>query len=137
MGRVLGLDLGTKRIGVAISDPDQRVATPIEVVARSGDRQRDHRTLAGLVDEWEAERVVVGLPLSLDGSTGPAAQAALAEVDAIAAVVGVPVDTTDERLTTVTANRVLDELDVRGPARRKVVDKLAAAVILQTWLDAR
>jgi putative Holliday junction resolvase len=137
VGRVLGLDLGTKRIGVAISDPDRRVATPIEVVTRSGDRARDHRAIAALVDEWEAERVVVGLPLSLDGSTGPAAQAALAEVDELAGVVGVPVDTTDERMTSVTANRALDALDVRGPARRKVVDKVAAAVILQSWLDAR
>jgi putative Holliday junction resolvase len=137
VGRVLGLDLGTKRIGVAISDPDRRVATPIEVVTRSGDRARDHRAIAALVDEWEAERVVVGLPLSLDGSTGPAARAALAEVDELAAVVGVPVDTADERMTSVTANRALDELDVRGPARRKVVDKVAAAVILQSWLDAR
>jgi putative Holliday junction resolvase len=137
VGRVVGLDLGTKRIGVAVSDPDRRVATPIEVVARSGDRQRDHRAIAGLVQEWEAERVVVGLPLSLDGSTGPAAQAALAEVDELAAVVGVPVDTADERMTSVTANRALDALDVRGPARRRIVDKVAAAVILQSWLDAR
>lgn len=137
MGRVLGIDLGTKRIGVAISDPDQRVATPIEVVTRSGDRARDHRAIGALVREWEAERVVVGLPLSLDGSTGPAAQAALAEVDELTGVVGVPVDTTDERMTSVTANRALDELDVRGPARRRVVDKVAAAVILQSWLDAR
>jgi putative Holliday junction resolvase len=136
VGRVLGIDLGTKRIGIAISDPDRRVATPIEVVTRSGDRARDHRAIAGLVHEWEAERVVVGLPLSLDGSTGPAAQAALAEVDELARVVGVPVDTTDERMTSVTANRALDELNVRGPARRKVVDKVAAAVILQSWLDA-
>lgn len=137
VARVLGIDLGTKRIGVAISDPDQRVATPIEVVTRSGDRARDHRAIATLVQEWEAERVVVGLPLSLDGSTGPAAQAALAEVDELAGVVGVPVDSTDERMTSVTANRALDELNVRGPARRKVVDKVAAAVILQSWLDAR
>jgi putative Holliday junction resolvase len=137
VGRVLGIDLGTRRIGVAISDPDQRVATPIEVVTRSGDRTRDHRAIAALVGEWEAERVVVGLPLSLDGSTGPAARAALVEVDELARVVGVPVDTTDERMTSVTANRTLDELDVRGPARRKVVDKVAAAVILQSWLDAQ
>jgi putative Holliday junction resolvase len=137
VGRVLGLDLGTKRIGVAISDPDQRVATPIEVVTRSGDRARDHRVIAGLVDEWDAERVVVGLPLSLDGSTGPAAQSALAEVAELAGVLGVPVDTTDERMTSVTANRALDALDVRGRARRNVVDKIAAAVILQSWLDAR
>lgn len=137
VGRVLGLDLGTKRIGVAVSDPDGRVATPVEVVVRTGDRARDHRTIAGLVGEWEAERVVVGLPLSLDGSMGPAATAAVAEVDELAAVVGVPVETSDERLTTVTADRALMEMHLDAKARRKVVDKVAAAVILQSWLDGR
>ena len=133
--RALGVDLGTKRIGVALSSGT--LATPFEVVARSGDRRRDHRRLAELADEAEAEVVVVGLPLSLDGTAGPAAERALAEVDELAAVVGRPVETWDERLSTVTAERSLREQDVRGPARRAVVDKVAAAVILQSWLDAR
>jgi putative pre-16S rRNA nuclease len=137
VGRVLGIDLGTKRIGVAISDPDRRVATPIEVLTRSGDRARDHRAIAALVEEWEAERVVVGLPLSLSGKMGPAATAAVAEAEELAAVVGVPVETSDERLTTVTADRTLMAMNLRADARRRVVDKVAAAVILQTWLDAR
>jgi putative Holliday junction resolvase len=135
VGRVLGLDLGSARIGVAVSDPDGTVASPIEVVARTGDRARDHRRIAELVTEWEADRVVVGLPTSLDGTLGPAATAAVAEAHELAAVVGVPVDTHDERLTTVTAERALSAMQVKGRAKRAVVDKVAAAVILQSWLD--
>jgi putative Holliday junction resolvase len=137
VGRVLGLDLGSARIGVAVSDPDCRVASPIEVVARTGDRGRDHRRIADLVAEWEAERVVVGLPISLDGTLGPAARTAAAEVEELATALRVPVETHDERLTTVTADRALSSMNVRGKARRQVVDKVAAAVILQSWLDAR
>lgn len=137
MGRVVGVDLGTKRIGVAVSDPDRRVASPIEVIVRSGDRARDHRAIAEFVREWEAERVVVGLPLSLSGRMGPAASAAVAEVEELAAVVGVPVETHDERLSTVTADRSLMAMNLKADARRRVVDKVAAAVILQSWLDKR
>ena len=133
--RAIGVDLGTKRIGVALSAGT--LATPYEVVTRSGDRTRDHRRIAELADEAEADVVVVGLPLSLDGSVGAAARRALDEADELAEVVGRPVETWDERLSTVTAERSLQAQDVRGRARRNVVDKLAAAVILQSWLDAR
>ena len=136
MGRVLALDLGSKRIGVAVSDPDRRVASPIEVVARSRDRAGDHRRIAALVDEWEADRVVVGLPLSLDGGTGPAAKAAEAEARELAAALPVPVETFDERLTTVAADRSLMELDMKADERRRVVDKVAAAILLQSWLES-
>lgn len=132
--RAIGIDLGSKRIGVALSSGT--LATPYEVVARSGDRRRDHRRIAELADEAEAEVVVVGVPLSLDGTVGPAAQRALDEVDQLAEVVGRPVETWDERLSTVTAERSLIAQDLRAPARRRVVDKVAAAVILQSWLDA-
>jgi putative Holliday junction resolvase len=135
--RALGLDLGSKRIGVAIADSAGRVATPYEVVARSGDRARDHRRIAELAAEAEAGQLVVGLPLSLDGSIGPAAEAALAEADELAAATGLPVATWDERLTTVTADRSLQVMGRRAPERRKVVDKVAAAVMLQAWLDQR
>jgi putative Holliday junction resolvase len=137
VGRTLGLDLGTKRIGVAVSDPDGRVASPIDVLTRTGDRARDHRRIAALVEEWGAEQVVVGLPLSLSGKIGPAASAAVAEVEELAEVVGVPVVTHDERLSTVTADRSLTAMNVKAGARRRVVDKVAAAVILQSWLDSR
>ena len=139
--RALGLDLGSKRIGVAVSDSDGRVATPIEVVHRSGNRQVEHRVLADLAEEWEVEAVVGGIPYSLDGATGPMAQAMAAEAAELPRVLGarggVPVETYDERLTTVTAERTLREQDLRAPQRRTVVDMVAAAVMLQGWLDAR
>jgi putative Holliday junction resolvase len=133
--RALGIDLGSKRIGVALSDSDGRVATPYEVVARSGDRGRDHRRLRELAEEVEAEVVVVGVPYRLDGTVGPAAEGALREADELACTVGVPVETYDERLTTVAAERSLMEMNMKADARRRVIDKVAAAVILQAWLD--
>ena len=135
--RALGIDLGSKRIGVALSDSAGSLATPYEVVPRSGDRHRDHRRIAALAEEAGAERLVVGLPLSLDGSQGPAARAALAEADELATVTGLPVEVWDERLTTVSADRDLMALDMKAPARRRVIDKVAAAVMLQAWLDHR
>lgn len=137
--RVLGIDLGSRRIGVAVSDPGGVLASPVTVLPRSGDRSADHRAIAALAAEWEAGRVVVGLPLSLDGSMGPAARAAAEEADALAGVVGVPVEVADERLTTVTADRAMREAAPRKGARdrRRTIDAAAAAVLLQTWLDGR
>lgn len=135
--RALGLDLGEKRIGVAVSDRSGTVASPLTVITRSGSRRRDHARIAELVRDEEAELVVVGLPLTMAGELGRAATAAVAEGESLATVVGVPVATHDERLTTVTAERALAEGGVRGRARRQVVDKVAAAVILQSWLDRR
>jgi len=134
--RALGLDLGSKRIGVAISDSRGSLATPIEVLKRVGDRKREHRTIADLVEEWEAEIVVVGMPYSLDGSMGPAAKLCLSESKALGDALTVPVVTYDERLSTVTAERSLKEQNMLGDARRRVIDKVAASVILQAWLDA-
>ena len=135
--RAVGIDLGSKRIGVAISDSDGTVATPYEVIQRSGDRDRDRRAIAGIVAEVEAEILVVGLPLSLDGTEGRAAQGARHEAGLLESVVDVPVVLHDERLTTVTAERMLMEQNLKAPERRKVVDKVAAAVLLQAWLDGR
>jgi putative Holliday junction resolvase len=133
--RALGLDLGSRRIGVAVSDSDGRVATPVTTVVRTRDRAGDHRAIADLVAEWEAGIVVVGLPLSLDGSVGPAARGVLDEVEVLEAALAVPVDTVDERFTTVTAHRQLREQGVKGRDRAAVVDRAAAAVLLQAWLD--
>ena len=133
--KVVGLDLGTARVGVAASDSSGLVATPREVLARTGDRAADLAAIVRTVEELEAELVVVGLPLSMDGSLGPAARAAADEAEALREALGVPVETYDERLTTVTADRSLKELRVKGRARRRVVDQVAAAVILQAWLD--
>ena len=135
VGRVMGVDLGSKRIGIAISDRSGTIASPFTVIQRSGSVKKDHYAIAALVAEEECERVVVGLPLSLDGSLGRAAQAALSEADRLATVVNVPVETYDERLTTVSADRALMEAKMRADARRRVVDKVAAAVMLQSWID--
>ncbi len=135
--RAVGVDLGAKAHRVALCDSGGTVASPFEVVTRTGDRQRDHRRLADLVAEAEAEVVVVGVPYSLDGSIGPAAKRALAEVEVLRRALGVPVETYDERLSTVTAHRSLREMNVDAATRRRVVDKVAAAVILQAWLDHR
>lgn len=131
-GRVIGIDLGDSRVGIALSNPDRTVASPLQVLKRSGEL---HREIAGLVDEWEANRVVVGLPLSLDGRVGPAAKKALAEVDRLGATLRVPVETYDERLTTVSAERLMTEAGLDSRNQRKVVDKIAAAILLQAWLD--
>jgi putative Holliday junction resolvase len=135
--RVVALDLGERRIGVAVSDRAGTVAVPHDTVRRSGDPVADREAIAGLVADLEAERVVVGLPLSLDGSYGPAARRAEEEAKALADALTVPVELADERLTTVTANRSLAASGVRARDRRRAVDQLAATVLLQAWLDAQ
>jgi putative Holliday junction resolvase len=138
--RVVGIDLGERRVGVAVSDSDGTLASPYEVIERSGDARRDHAEIERIVTEVGASKVVVGLPLSLDGTLGPAAQAAQTEADRIAGAVGVPVETHDERLTSVSAGRSLARSGLRRGARREArrgsVDKVAAAVMLQSWLDS-
>ena len=137
-GRVVGVDLGSKRVGVAVSDAGGVLASPYEVLERTGDLARDRARLKSIVEEVEAVRVVVGLPLSMDGSVGRAATAALEEAEVLAGVLApVPVETFDERLTTVSADRSMMQRKMDAKARRKVVDKVAAAVLLQAWLDRR
>ena len=134
--RALGLDLGERRVGVAVCDSAGTVATPVETLVRTGDPDRDLRAIADQVRQWEAEIVVVGLPISLDGSEGPAARTARAEIGRLERLLEVPVVSYDERLTTVIAERSLMEQQMKAPQRRGVVDRVAAAVILQSWLDA-
>jgi putative holliday junction resolvase len=134
--RALGVDLGERRIGLALSDPSRTVASPHEVLRRSGDPVVDRRAIVDTARDLGANVIVVGLPLSLSGRTGPAAKAALAEVEALRAIAGgIDVVVQDERLTTVTAERALGEARMRRNARRNVVDKVAAAVMLQAWLE--
>lgn len=132
--RALGLDLGAKRIGIAVSAGT--VATPVDTVHRCGDRPREHRKITDLVEEWEAEIVVVGLPYNMDGSIGPMAKKYQTEAKVLGDTLDVPVVLYDERLTTVSAERSLMEQNMNAEARRKVVDQLAAAVMLQAWLDS-
>ena len=135
--RAVGIDLGEKRIGVAISDSGGSLATPYEVVTRTGSRDEDHRRIKAIVEEVEAEIVVVGLPLSLDGTEGKAAQGARQEAEAIGQTISVPIELHDERLTTVEAERILKEQGLDAAERRNVVDKVAAALLLQAWMEGR
>jgi putative pre-16S rRNA nuclease len=136
MARVLGVDLGSRRIGLACSDATGTIATPLRVLERSGDRARDHRAIVEVARDEEAERIVVGWPLSMSGDEGPAARAARAEADALQELAGdVAVVLHDERLTTVTAERSLLESGMRRDARTKVRDAVAAAVMLQSYLE--
>lgn len=135
--RVVALDLGARRIGVAVSDPTGTLASPYTVVERSADRAADHLRLAAIVEEVGAGHVVVGMPLSLSGAAGPAAEAAASEIAALSGVVGVGVEAVDERFSTVAAHRSLSAQGMDGRRRRRVVDQAAAAVVLQAWLDRR
>jgi putative holliday junction resolvase len=132
---VLGLDLGQSRIGVAISDPDRRVAVALGTI-RTG-APDDVKAIAALVREHSVEEIVVGHPLSLSGGKGEAADHAEKFAVALRSVLAVPVALEDERLSTVQAERELAAAGVRGRRRREVVDQSAAAVILQSYLDKR
>jgi putative holliday junction resolvase len=134
----VGVDVGTVRVGVAASDPGALLATPLRTVARTQDDDgSDVAQIAGLVDELAAVEVVVGLPRTLAGAEGPAAQAARTYAGRLAVrVAPVPVRLVDERLTTVDAHRSLRESGVDGRRQRAVVDQAAAVLILQAALDA-
>lgn len=131
--RALGLDLGEARIGVAISDAGARLALPMGTV-RTG-APHDLKTIAGIVSENEVSVVIVGLPLSMSGDPGPAARKAAEFAAALRAVLSVPVELQDERLSTIEAERALRAAGARKGMRRAVVDRTAAAVILQAYLD--
>lgn len=131
---MLALDIGEVRIGVAISDPDRRVAVPAGTIRVAGAPQ-DLKTVAALVEEHGAGEVVVGHPLSLTGASGPAAKRAEEFARALGAFLGIPVHLQDERLSTVEAERNLKAAGASAEARRKAVDQAAATLILRTYLD--
>ena len=136
-GRRLAVDVGTVRIGVAVSDPDGILATPVETVRR--DRGTGHlRRLAALVEELAVVEVVVGLPRTLSDRAGSSADDAVAVAEALAARISpVPVRLADERLTTVSAARSLRDAGMRAREQRGMIDQAAAVAILQGWLDQR
>lgn len=133
--RALGLDVGQKTIGVAVSDETGLIATPLRTLGRQS-VARDAAALVSLAQELGAGTVVVGLPLDLDGQVGLAARRALALREPLERA-GLSVETWDERFSTVAAERALLEADLSRRRRKELVDKVAAAVILQGWLDAR
>mgnify|MGYP001757670861 CR=1 FL=1 len=134
-GRRLGVDVGAVRVGVALCDPDGILATPLETVARDVDGGADVRRIGELVAEHDVVGIVLGLPRTLARRDGPAAQAAQEFATALRAALSVPVQLTDERMTTVVATRQLAGR-VKGRKQRAVVDQVAAVAILQGWLDA-
>jgi putative holliday junction resolvase len=134
-GRVLGLDLGDVRIGVAISDPERRLAVPLGTVHTGA--PADLKAVAALVREHDVTTVVVGLPLRMSGEPGTRAVHAKGFADALGSVLEVAVVLQDERLSTVEADRALKDAGAGGRARRGAVDRSAAAIILQAWLDAQ
>lgn len=137
-GRVLALDLGARRIGVAVSDSSRVLAFPHSVMERGRSRRSDHEALRDLAAGLEASTVVVGLPRSLDGGIGPAAAATLDEARELSAVLGFDVVLVDERLTTVVATKAIRSAGRPwrgGRDRRGRTDAAAATVILQAWLE--
>ena len=142
--RCLGVDLGERRIGLAVTDPSGVLASPHDTLERAGERADDHRAIVAAATEVGATCIVIGLPRSLDGKLGPAARAVLDEVEAItelARPAGIEVDTYDERFSTMIAQRNLRDAtprrNKRQRAQRERIDASAAAVILQSWLDSR
>lgn len=143
-GRTLGVDLGERRIGLAVSDPSGVLASPHATLERAATPADDHRAIVAAAGEVGATHIVVGLPRSLSGGVGPAARSVLDEVAALTTVAragGIEVDTYDERFSTMIAQRNLRAATPRRrrrqQAQRERIDASAAAVILQSWLDAR
>jgi len=133
--RILALDVGDVRIGVAVSDPSRIIAQGLSSITRT-DLEKDIEAVSDLVNQYEAGEVVVGLPKMMDGEIGIQAQKVLDFVEAVKSKVKIPIIMQDERLTTVSATRVLIQADVSRKKRKKVVDKMAAVIILQGYLDS-
>lgn len=133
--RILALDHGTRRIGVAVSDPTRTIAQPLEYIPAEPFAGFLARLKALLVDK-EIDLVLIGLPRNMDGSYGPAAQKVEAFVAVLRNAITVPVKTWDERLTSSQANRILIQGNVRRRQRKEKVDKMAAAILLQGYLDS-
>lgn len=134
--RIMGIDLGDKNIGIAVSDELGWTAQGIDTIKRQGSIKNDLDIIKEIVQKYEVRKIVVGLPRNMDGSTGPQGQKALDFAKKIRNDLDLPVETWDERLSTVAAERMLISADVSRAKRRKVIDKIAASVILQGYLDA-
>lgn len=132
--RTMGIDVGTRTLGIAISDPLGLTARGLTTVRRVGLRQ-DLEAVAKLVGEWEVDRIVVGMPIRTDGSVGPEAQKTMVFIHDLQEKLGLPVESWDERFSTKEAERAMIAADVKRSGRRKLIDQVAAAVILQGFLD--
>jgi putative Holliday junction resolvase len=133
--RILGLDIGDVRIGVAISDPLRIIAQGMQFVKRTSIKD-DVEAIKRIMDDNEVSEIVVGLPKTLNGEIGVQAQKVLDFVEILRAAIKVPILLYDERLTTVAANKTLIEANMSRKKRKKVVDKISAVFILQGYLDS-
>ncbi|MFU2223322.1 Holliday junction resolvase RuvX [Streptococcus pluranimalium] len=135
--RIMGLDVGSKTVGVAVSDPLGFTAQGIEIIGINEEEEEyGLERLAELVSEYKVDKFVVGLPKNMNNSEGPRVEASKFYGDLIKERFGLPVDYQDERLTTVQAERMLvEQADISRGKRKKVIDKLAAQLILQNYLD--
>ncbi len=134
--RALGLDIGSVRVGVAVSDPDGAVASAVAVLD-ARELARDTRSLARIVEDYEAEQLVVGLPLTLSGDEGPQAAEVRGVAGRLADALGLPVAYQDERNSSAEARRAMRAAGLSEREQRGSLDKVAAVILLQTWLDAR
>jgi len=135
--RIMGLDLGDKTIGVAVSDPLGWTAQTVEVIRRGDSTAGEIKRLRELIDHYGVEMILLGLPKNMDGTVGERGQKSIEYSDLMVRELGLPVELWDERLSTVAAERVLLEADMSRAKRKKNIDKMAAAIILQGYLDAK
>lgn len=133
--RIMGLDVGERTIGVAVSDPLGLTAQGITTIRRDGDLEKDLEKLQQIIKEWEVTGIVVGLPKNMNGTLGPSAERCQEMAKVLAETTGLPVESWDERLSTMAAERTLLEGNVSRRKRKKVIDKMAAVIILQGYLD--
>ncbi len=134
--RSLGLDIGDKRIGVALSDSDGILASPLTIVERSDERQA-LEAIINIINQHQVKQIVVGLPRSMNGSTGKQAEKVQAFVQRLSSLTEVPIEFRDERLTTVSARRLMQAASTKKTRRKVRDDAIAAALILQGYLDER
>ena len=132
----MALDIGEKRVGVAVSDPTERVASPVCVLP-ADEVHANARSFRTLLEDWEPELLLAGLPYTLAGEEGPQAQRIRVFADEVAAACNLPVEFADERLSSAEAKRSLREKGLSEKAMRGKVDMIAASLFLQAWLDAR
>ena len=134
--RIMALDIGEKRVGIAVSDPDERVASPL-VVLPAAEVQACAKSFQRVLEDWEPELLLCGLPTTLAGEEGPQAVRVRAFAQDVSARVGLPLEFADERLSSSQAKRSLREKGLSEKAMRGKVDMIAASLFLQAWLDAR
>jgi len=134
--RIMGIDFGDSRIGVAVSDPMGWTAQGLETIERKGPMEQDAERIRQLAEQYGVGRIVIGLPKNMNGTIGPSAEKAIEFGELLARITGLEVVQWDERLTTVAANRLMHEVGMKTSKKKKAVDRIAAVFILQGYLDS-